>query len=49
MTLARRDYSFCCMCNLDTNYLKALIFDVAGTLYQWRLVRYGMLWRLLTF
>jgi HAD superfamily hydrolase (TIGR01549 family) len=32
---------------LDISQLKALIFDVDGTLYRQRPVRYGMLWRLL--
>ena len=35
------------MRNIETNQLKALIFDVDGTLYRQGLVRYGMLWHLL--
>jgi HAD superfamily hydrolase (TIGR01549 family) len=37
----------CHMQNIETNRLKALIFDVDGTLYLQKRVRYGMLWRLL--
>lgn len=35
------------MLHLDPGQVKALIFDVDGTLYRQRPVRYGMLWRLL--
>ena len=38
---------FCHMQALETTRLKALIFDVDGTLYRQRWVRYGMVWRLL--